>query len=294
MSETYLRDISAFVGLVPPYTVPAPDRLTNEVEESITSVPLESVTVNPPGQDDKTEFVFESALNPTQEGLLDDVVAAHSGQPLPDPGPDPTSHDALIDVTENQHHPRLHAATHGSGQEDAVTLAPAQVGADQAAFNANKLQGREVSAAAPSDQQVLTWDQGANGWRPLDAQGGGGFPENYYAESEGNSATTSASDVKKVVLTETFSGGIYTLWWYAEVWSCSLNAHNRVKVWVDDEVVAWVDLTMNGRYNENPAPGVKQVKLDAGEHTIILSFARVEYCTAYIRRARLFVQKVGE
>lgn len=290
----YTYDISQFTGLVPPHTEPAPDRLTNEVEESVTSVALTAITVNPVGQPDKTIFSFESALSPAQEGLLSDVVAAHSGEPLPEPEPDPLSHDALRDVTEDQHHPRLHASTHRAGQEDAVTLTPAQVGADQAAFNASKLQGRTVSAAAPADQQVMTWDQGANGWRPIDAQGGGGYPESYYAESEGNSSTTSSSIQKKVTLTEDFDGGTYAIHWYCEVWASAINRHTKVQVLLDDEVIAWTDLVMNGRYNENPNGGVKQVKLSAGEHTLVIVYARVEYCTAYIRRARIFVQKVGE
>lgn len=273
--------------------VVAPDRLTNEVEEQITGVPLTSITDAPPDVPDACRFDFDGTLDAGEQALLDSVCEAHSGIPMPEPGPDPTSHNVLIDVTENQHHPRLHADTHGEGQEDALALAPAQVGAGQAAFNASKLQGRVVNDHAPNADEVLTWDA-AEGWMPKPSQGGGGYPESYYAASEGNSATTSTDDTPKVTMTETFDGGIYMLWWYVEAWNCSLYKHTRVKVKVDDEVVAWTDLVMEGSYNENPSAGIKGLMLDAGEHTIQITFARIEYCTVYTRRARLFVQKVGD
>ena len=113
----YDRLHSAFVssgGVV------APDRLTNEVVEQILTPTLTSITDAPPGAEDVCRFDFDGTLDATGEALLDSVVAAHDGTPLPEPGPEPTSHDALIGVMADQHHPRLHASSHFEGEGDAL------------------------------------------------------------------------------------------------------------------------------------------------------------------------------
>ena len=272
--------------------VVAPDRLTNEVVEQFLSPSLTSITDSPADALDVCRFDFDGTLSGEQESILDSICANHSGVPLPEPPDDPISHAALTGVMPDQHHAELHAASHCVGQGDEVSLDPSQVGADQAAFNANRLQGRVIGSAAPASAQVLTWS--GLEWAPADVQGSG-FPEMYYEESEGISSTSSTTPVSKVAIKEDLLGGLYMVEWYAEVWSPAYYEHQRVVVTLDDaQYIAYTDTVMMGRYNENPISGHKVVRLEAGTHKIDLMFARVESYPVYIRRGRLFLQKVGE
>lgn len=70
--------------------------------------------------------------------------------------------------------------------------------------DAIKIQGRDVSDAAPNDNQVLGWDAGASTWKPID-QSGGGAPIYKKWDADAPPLTAGADD-------DEFSDNSFTSW----------------------------------------------------------------------------------
>jgi len=77
--------------------------------------------------------------------------------------------------------------SHIASTSNPHSVTATQVGKDTAQWNANKLQGRNVSAAAPANTNVLTWNDGASQWEPQAGGGGGG---GYYCHIQAAPSST--------------------------------------------------------------------------------------------------------
>jgi hypothetical protein len=73
--------------------------------------------------------------------------------------------------------------------------------------DAYKLQGRSVAATAPTDGQVLTWNNTGTQWEPQAAAGG-----SQQATATATATTTSATDVLVDSMTITPAAGTYLVW----------------------------------------------------------------------------------
>jgi hypothetical protein len=87
--------------------------------------------------------------------------------------------------------------------------------------DAYKLQGRSVAATAPTDGQVLTWNNTGTQWEPQAAPG----PYSNIAEANGDITTTSTTDVLATGMTITPAAGTYMVWFSSTVGSDSNNAN---------------------------------------------------------------------
>lgn len=82
----YTYPISTFTSLLPAHSIPALDRLTNEVEEQIIAPVLTEINLSESANE--CVLTFDGDLSdPTQTDLLDSVVVAHDGSLLPTPDP---------------------------------------------------------------------------------------------------------------------------------------------------------------------------------------------------------------
>ena len=79
----YPYAISAFTGLIPPYTKPDLGRLTQEIQVSAIVTALDHID----GSDSGCDIWFKAALDTADEALLSSIVADHSGEPLTPPLP---------------------------------------------------------------------------------------------------------------------------------------------------------------------------------------------------------------
>lgn len=151
---------------------------------------------------------------------------------------DDTGNDEVdVDVAEaNIVHQNLSGAgtnthaqvdSHIASTANPHTVTAAQVGNATAQWNADKLQGRNVSAAAPTDEHVLTWNDTASQWEGAAAPGSSAvFGSDYdSAASKGESTTTSSSPQLKVqMVTPSGLNGTYRLAWHARIANSNVNA----------------------------------------------------------------------
>ena len=86
-------------------------------------------------------------------------------------GADLITHDNLTGAGSNAHSA---IDTHLGSTSNPHTVTAAQVGNSTAQWNADKLQGVNVHTVAPTDGQVLTYNNTDSRWEAADASGGGG------------------------------------------------------------------------------------------------------------------------
>jgi hypothetical protein len=86
--------------------------------------------------------------------------------------------------------------------------------------DAFKLQGRSVAATAPTDGQVLTWNNTGTQWEPQGAPG----PYSNVAEANGDITTTSTTYVLATGMTITPPAGTYMVWFSSSLGSDTNNA----------------------------------------------------------------------
>jgi hypothetical protein len=89
-----------------------------------------------------------------------------------DGGSDEISVAGLQGVLAQAQIPQGHHATHENGGSDQISVAGLS-GVLATKQDADKLQGRAVDSTAPSDGQVLTWDNAGNKWKAAAAAAGG-------------------------------------------------------------------------------------------------------------------------
>jgi len=77
----------------------APDRLTQEIQASTITVALDCINVN----GDNCDVWFKAELSAGEHTTLDGVVAAHSGEPIPNPTAQLDSQNRTVTVKEPQH-----------------------------------------------------------------------------------------------------------------------------------------------------------------------------------------------
>jgi hypothetical protein len=103
-----------------------------------------------------------------------------------------------------------------TGNPHAVTAS--QVGAATAQWNADKIQGRSVATTAPTDGQVLTWNNTSSLWLPATPSGGGGGSGSGFGWDYKQSTTPSSpSDGQTWCDT---SGSIPVAWVYLSSQTC--------------------------------------------------------------------------
>jgi hypothetical protein len=144
----------------------------------------------------------------------------------------------------------------------------------------------------------LEYDATTLRWRQL-GDGGDGQDEDFYAESEGISTTTSATFQDKTTLTFTPTfGGDYMIWWSCEYRNTS--AANQCEVQLED-TTATATLALSKWRNESDAleanvhaiGGIKEIALSASvSQTLKLQWRRPSGSgSAEIRRARIYVAR---
>jgi hypothetical protein len=76
--------------------------------------------------------------------------------------------DTQLDITETA------SSSHIANTSNPHSVTPAQVGNTTAQWNANELQGVDVSTTAPTDGQALVYNNSTSEWEPQDQSGGSG------------------------------------------------------------------------------------------------------------------------
>jgi len=123
-----------------------------------------------------------------------------------------------------------------------------------------------------------------------------------YAESEGESSTTSTSWQQKIRLSVTgITAGTYRIGWSYE-WSLSNHEKSGSSFNVDiDEGVSEIHqvemgVEKNAKYSDGSfyvSSGFGHEPLSSGSHTIDLNFKALSGCTNYVRKARLEIWRVS-
>lgn len=124
--------------------------------------------------------------------------------------------------------------------------------------------------------------------------------EKYNGESDGSSSTTSTTLQTKLDVTETLKGGDYRISWYCEVQADSIAEFVRINAIIDpgdpgEEVIGWFDQPITvGTTSDLPSGGFAVRTLAAGSHTFRIAWATIGGgYSAFIRRARLFIERIG-
>ena len=111
-------------------------------------------------------------VNGVSGTLADPQTPLGHGSTHENSGADEISVAGLTGLLATAQTPDTHAASHANGGGDAINVAGLSgVLADKQ--DADKLQGRTISATAPTDGQILVWNQTAGQWEPSTGGGGG-------------------------------------------------------------------------------------------------------------------------
>ena len=195
-------------------------------------------------------------------------------------------------------HRRLHSTEHQDGGVDELNVGGLSgVLADRQ--DADKLQGRDVQDVAPSDDDVLTWNDTESRWEPAAPTGGGGgvFGEGFTeASSEGESSSTTLAWIEKLSMTTpTVSAGKYRIGWSYEFQTTSSSMTGKVRIQQDDTTeVCDVEFRVTPDSGWIGQAGFKYLTLGSGSYTFDMDFAPVNGGKAMqLRRARLEFWRVS-
>ena len=188
----------------------------------------------------------------------------------------------------------LHAADHEDGGDDEMDVTDLS-GRLADAQNADELQGRDISADAPTASQVLTW-RGSE-WGPEDPAGSGGFEDLYEDEdTTTRSTTTTGFDLAHRLTTGALSGGRYRVSFYYTWRHSAVSNDFKARVLVDGTQVHYHQQEPKDQYGDQfaVASGFAYVTLTAGAKNIDLEFgSSVSSQTSYIFVSRLEIWKVS-
>jgi len=227
--------------------------------------------------------------------LADPQTPSGHGSTHEDGGSDEISVTGLSGTLADPQTPSNHGSTHQDGGADEISVAGLNgVLADKQ--DADKLQGRNVAATAPTTNQVLAWSGSA--WSPSDPSSGIFGTQFQESASDSESSTTSTAWQQKLKMTTpSLPAGTYRIGWSYE-WRYSLASQDfRGRVQVDDTTTVAEQRQEPKDPNSNqshPASGFGYVTLGAGSHEI-----DIDYCassggnTASIKRARLEIWRVS-
>jgi len=188
----------------------------------------------------------------------------------------------------------LHATNHEEGGDDEMDVTDLS-GRLADAQNADELQGRDVSADAPTASQVLTW-RGSE-WGPEDPTGSGGFEDLYEDEdATTRSTTTTGFDLAHRMTTGALSGGRYRVSFYYTWRHSAVSNDFKARVLVDGTQVHYHQQEPKDQFGDQyaVASGFAYVTLTTGAKNIDLEFgSSVSSQTSYIFVSRLEIWKVS-
>ena len=153
------------------------------------------------------------------------------------------------------------------------------------------------AVTAASGMEILVNDSGT--LKKADASdflGGGNVygTEYHYAESEGESDTTSGTyQLKTTLTTASLPSGNYEISWYSETRNSSTSGIVDVRVRYGTTEIGQTEIEHEDTSDWNPQGGFKSdISLSVGQ-TIELHYRRIDNGTATIRRSRLKIIKVS-
>jgi hypothetical protein len=124
------------------------------------------------------------------------------------------------------------------------------------------------------------------------------FFDRGYASTDGQISTTSTAYVQAQTLNHVVpsGGGRYLIMWSAEIAMDSVTADFELRVQLDNTTtlseIAW-EAQEAGTDNFRPVSGFYEADLSAGSHNIDIDYSSENGVTAYIRRRRLRIQRIG-
>lgn len=188
-------------------------------------------------------------------------------------------------------HRRYHATEHQDGGVDEINVGGLSgVLADRQ--DANKLQGRDVQDVAPSDGDVLTWDNTDNRWEPAAPTGGGGIFGSEFQEesSDGESSYSGNGWVEKLSLsTSSLPAGKYRISWSFEFRTSSASMTGYVRIQQDDtDLLGDFEARVTPESGWAMFSGFKYIDLSAGSYDFDMDYSSSGNGNkvSYIRRAR--------
>lgn len=251
-----------------------------------------------------TDELAKVSVNDTTAGYLNGKIVAGSNVQLTEnndggnetltiSATNTTDHTQLSNIGTNTH---AQIDTHVASTSNPHSVTASQVGNGTAQWNADKIQSRTVASTAPSDGQVLTWNNGASQWAPATPTGGGASLVYEYSVSEGISTTTSTTFVSKLSHTTTMSLNAskkYWCYWQCEAGNTVATSASEVRFRVGGTIYSQPH---SARQTEDSfwtsMTGWAIVTGVSGTVTLDL-FYRADSETARIRYARIGIMELG-
>lgn len=238
-----------------------PVSLKNEIEKSTITIALAGITLS----DDDILIEFKANLTTQEQTDLADLIAAHEGKRAVEDA----QKMQLVDSNQDPV---------GSIDDNGVRRLAFDFGA--------------MTLVGPQGPQGDVGPQGPQG---IPGTGSNYGNEYQYAESEGESSTTSGSFQNKVNLTTSaLAGGDYRISWFYEVYTTDNDMNIRVQL--DDTT----NLTEHEHTSVDEGDkhywashsGFMKVTLSAASHFIDIDWNDDGGGSAKIRRARLEIKKI--